>query len=80
MFIRFLAVLASVAFMFWAAINIDAIIYWTIVLSVGLYGVYVLLEVVLFIIDGPQTPEQKAKDEQAIANIKEIFAKGLTTK
>jgi hypothetical protein len=80
MFIRFLAVLVGIAFMFWAAININAIIYWIIVLSVGLYGFYVLLGVVAFIIDGPQTPEQKAKDEQAIANIKEIWAKGLTNK
>ncbi len=76
MFFRLLNVIAGVAFMIWLLLDTTTAIGWFLgaySLLLALCGTFLLIH---YVVVGPQTPEQVAKDDIAVNNIKNLLKNG----
>jgi cytosine/uracil/thiamine/allantoin permease len=76
MFFRLLKVIAGFAFMIWLLLDTTTAIGWFLGaygLLLALCGIFLLIH---YVIVGPRTPEQVAKDDIAVNNIKNLLKNG----
>ena len=73
MFIRLLKVIVGFAFATWIFLNPSTAIFWGLIIWGLIFAFLGLLQLTAYVVVGPRTPEQVAKDEIGVNNIKNLL-------
>jgi hypothetical protein len=73
MFIRLLKVIIGFAFATWIFLNPSTAIFWGLIIWGLIFALWGIAELTSYVVVGPRTSEQVAKDDIGVNNIKNLL-------